>query len=143
MLHTTYIRQCKIATLAPRMDLKKPKRTLPLFPDTGPLYFVANDVLGPLPKIVRNHHVVNMINRYFECTSAICTRIITSTNLDTTFFDNLILPYGIPNYVLTDDSAQFVSNFFKTLCLFLGAKKLKLPPLIRKQRVESKAVSTH
>lgn len=44
--------------------------------------------------------------------------------LATIFSENGILLYGFHNYVLTDNNQQLVSKLFKSLCLFLGAKRL-------------------
>lgn len=90
------------------------------------LRFVAIDILGPSTKKLPG--IQNMVNmtaiRYTKLTCATPTAKIISQYLETVLLDNWILPYGIPNYVLTDNGPQFVSKYFMTLCLFLGFKKL-------------------
>lgn len=34
------------------------------------------------------------------------------------------MPYGIPNFVLTDNGPQFSAKFFAGFCVYLGVKHL-------------------
>lgn len=65
-----------------------------------------------------NEHVLIVTNRYSKCTTVIHIGEITWTNLAPIFLDNWIFVYGIPNYVLSDNSLQLLSKFLTTLFLF-------------------------
>lgn len=83
------------------------------------------NMLVPLSKTsLGNRHVVNMTCCYLKLTCSIGAGKITSTHLTTIILDNGILPYGISNYVLTDNGPQLVRKFFMALYLFLGVKHL-------------------
>ena len=99
------------------------QKHLRLFPANGPLEFVAMDILGPLPKTKQgNQFVVVLTDRYSKLTRAIPTGKTTATTVATIFVDHWVIPYGIPNYVLTDNGPQFVAKFFASVCLALGVK---------------------
>lgn len=98
---------------------------LPLFPAALPLEFVAIVILGPSPRAASgNQHGVIVTNRYSKTTRTFPIVKATSTHMATIILDNWILRYGVPNYLLTDNGAQFVSIFFTMLSLLLGIKKL-------------------
>lgn len=103
----------------------KLQRQLQLFPASGPLEFVALDILGPLPKTKKeNLYVVVMTDRYSKLTRDIPTSSITTTAVKYIFSEHWINPHGIPAFVLTDNGTLLVSKFFATLCTHLGLKQL-------------------
>lgn len=105
--------------------LLKNKLHLQLFPATGPLEFVALDLLGPLPRTNKGNQYVDVITgRYSKLTRAIPTGHVTSTNVAYIVFNDWVIPYGIPTYILTDNGTQLTSKSFATLCTHLGTKQL-------------------
>lgn len=81
------------------------------------------DNLGPLPKSTQGYqHVVVMADRYSRLTRAVLTAKRNATQIANIFLDHRIIPFGIQNYVLTDNGAQFVIKFFATTCGDLGIK---------------------
>lgn len=106
---------------------KAQRQHLKLFPASSLLDFIATDIPGPLLKTKNsNKFVVTMTDRYSRLTRAVPTSKTSATHILSISYDNFILPYGIPTYLLTDNSTQSVSSeFFKTICHFLGMKHLK------------------
>lgn len=48
----------------------------------------------------------------------------TTTHIATLFLDHQVLSSGIPNFVLTHSSTQFVRKFFPTMCGLFGARHM-------------------
>lgn len=117
------VRNCSQCT---RMCLKiEHQRELELFQPAGPFEFVALDILGPLPKTkIVNQFVAILTDRYSKLTSFIPTAKMTSTKVAHIFFHDYVILYGIPNVILLENGPQFVSKFFKSLCTYLGVKKV-------------------
>lgn len=83
------------------------------------------DILGPLPKTsAGNQFVFAMNDRYSRLTRAVPVSKTTASRAALTIIDNWIMPYGIPNFLLTDSGQQFVRKFFNALCSILGIKQL-------------------
>lgn len=94
-----------------------------LFPASGPSYFVAMDILGPL----RNppcdkHFVLLMTDRYKKITKTVATSRKTNLHIAPLLLGNWVLPYRIPDYVLTDNGTQFISKVFESLCGYFGTE---------------------
>lgn len=101
------------------------QRHLQLFPASGPLKSEARNMLGPLPKTSnRNRFVVAMTDRYSKLTRARPTKTTPAPQVATIFMKDWIMPYEIPEQLLTDYGPQFVSTFFQSLCLYKGTKLL-------------------
>ena len=99
------------------------QRHLKLFPAKGPLEYIAIDILGPLPRTkTGRQYVVVITDRYSKLTRAVPTAKITAPVVAAVVLEHWVIPYGIPNHILSDNGSQFVSKFFSALCAFLGAK---------------------
>jgi len=66
--------------------------------------------------------VIVITDRYSKLTRAIPVASITAPHVASIFVDHWVIPYGIPEQILSDNGKQFVSKFFAALCAFLGAK---------------------
>lgn len=113
------------------------KLILQLFLSAGELELMAVGILRSLPKLIFlvGQQVAFITKWYSKLTCPNLTWNIPSSHLATMFFGNWILLYGTSYYELTYNGLQFVSKFSKSLCLFLGDKKLTTTPAIRKQVV--------
>ena len=101
----------------------KHQKLLKLFPASGPLEFVAMDLLGPLPKTKRgNTFVLVITDRYSKLTRAIPLKATKATDIAMAFLDTWVYVYGAPKFLLTDNGPQFVAKFFETICSMLGVR---------------------
>lgn len=61
-------------------------------------------------------------NRYSKPTNSIPISRATAPLVATVLLEHCIIPYGIPNTLLTDYDPPFVSKFFATLCVSFDTK---------------------
>lgn len=105
--------------------LLRHKLHLQLFLATRPLEVFAMNISEPLPKTAKeNKYVVLITDRSPKLTRAILSAKITTTNVANIYIQGWVLLYGISSYILTDNSTQFVSNFFFTLYNHFDTKYL-------------------
>lgn len=97
------------------------RRNLHTFLVPGPLEFMAIEILNTLP---RNVILILMTDRYSKMKIEIVTSRTTVTHVSNALLNHYILPYGIPEYLLTDKGSHFVSTFIAILCRFIGLKHL-------------------
>lgn len=84
----------------------------------GSLDVETTDIFRPLskPSLV-SQYVDIMTNFYFSPTCATLTWKLKSTHPETIFLDSKVFSYGIPFYVLTEDSPRLVTNIFQRIWL--------------------------
>lgn len=83
------------------------------------------DILGSLLKTsTGNRFVVVITDRYSKLTRAVPTKTNTAPQIVTIFMGNWAMPYGIPEFHLTDNGAQFFGKFFNSMRLYLSTKLL-------------------
>jgi Integrase zinc binding domain len=114
-------------TVCAKNRVKERKRTsfLKLFPASGPLEFVAMDILGPLPKPEHGNRFLLVISdRFSKLTRTVPMRTITTLCVAKAFCDAWVLSYGPPRYLLTDNVTQFNAKFFLSVCRELGIFKI-------------------
>lgn len=100
-------------------------RKFELSSPAGPFKFVAVDSLGPLPHTkASNRFVVIMTKRCTKQARAVAKTKIALTQVSNIFSNHWLSPCGIPDTVHSADGQQFVRNFFKFLCSYLGTTKL-------------------
>lgn len=102
------------ARMYTQQRIQKTNSTFKSLPSQPPTGVVAMDILCALPSTKNgNQFVVIMTNWYSNLTQAVPT---SKTGLiqATIFYNNWIVPYWIPAYILRDDCIQFMSNFFET-----------------------------
>lgn len=95
----------------------KLQRQLKLFLSKGPLEYVATDILRTTPKTKQgNHFVFVMTDRYRKLTKSMPTTKHNNTTVARILFEHWVAKYVIPSMLLTDNSPQFVSKLFVTVC---------------------------
>ncbi|CAN8061905.1 unnamed protein product [Agarophyton chilense] len=96
MAHDVYnfVRQCE-SCVRFRGGIRKHRKYLKLFPATGPLEFVAIDLLGQLPKTKNGYqHILVITDGFSKLTRAIPFKETKSTTLAIAFLNNWVYPYG-------------------------------------------------
>ena len=87
---------------------------------------MAMDVVGPIPTSARGNNFILVMNkylaRYMIATPMPDQKAETVKN---TFSDSVILEYGVPERVLTDQGTNFLSQTMDTLYKQLGIKRLR------------------
>lgn len=77
---------------------------LRLFHPSGPLDFVAIDILGPLlNKEMGNRYIDIVTNRYSKLIKAITSANTAATRTANIFMQQWVSNFGIPSAVLTDN----------------------------------------
>lgn len=109
----------------PQLETKfKQPRHVQLFPPTGPLKFIAINVLDPLTQTKEhNQFEVNTTDRYSKLIRAIQTPIISSTHVARIFLNYWILYHGVLDIIVSVIGQQFVSIVFSSLCSYLRVRK--------------------
>ena len=118
-----HVSSCRSCAKARGLLRKKQHKTV-LFPPRGPLADIAMDLLGPLPMTKNGNQFILVITcRYSKLTRSIPMSKTTAPFIATSTLNHWILPYGIPESILTDNGSQFIAEFFKTVCYILGIKR--------------------
>jgi hypothetical protein len=108
-----------------RVTERKRTSFLKLFPASGPLEFVAMDILGPLPKTEQGNRFLLVISdRFSKLTPTVPLRTITALGVAKAFCDTRVFSYGPPRYLLTDNGTQFNAKVFLAFCRELGSAKI-------------------
>jgi hypothetical protein len=122
---TQYIKTCKTCQLNKET---RSKIKLPLtVTDTQatPWDKLYLDVVGPLPLTGRNMKYIltcqDNLSKYLMATPL---ENQTADVVAEAFVRNVILIYGIPNEILTDQGTNFMSDVFKSICKLFKIKKI-------------------
>ena len=115
-------RDCRSCAAA-RGTRYKVQKHMKLFPATGPLEFLAMDLLGPLPRTHQgNEYVLVITDRFTKLCRSVPLRNTKAVAIATVFLDLWVYAYGAPSYVLTDNGPQFAAKFFEAVCAMIGIK---------------------
>jgi hypothetical protein len=118
------VRHCAVCAKN-RVTERKRTSFLKLFPESGPLEFVAMDMLGPLPKTEHGNRFLLVISdRFSKLTRTVPLRTITALGVAKAFCYAWVFSYGTPRYLLTDNGTQFNAKFFLSFCRELGISKI-------------------
>ena len=116
------VRDC-VSCARNRATVQKFQKFMKLFPASGPLEFVAMDLLDPLRKTTRGFTFILVItDRFSKLTRCIPLRTTTAPVVAAAFLDYWVYAYGAPLYVLTDNGKQFTAKFFDAVCSMLGSR---------------------
>jgi Integrase zinc binding domain/Integrase core domain len=118
------VRHC---TVCAKNRVTERKRTsfLKLFSASGPLEYVAMDILGPLPKQAHGNRFLFVISdRFSKLTRIVPLRTITALGVAKAFCYAWLFWYGPPRYLLMDNGTQFNAKLFLAVCRELGIEKI-------------------
>ncbi|KAE8738016.1 hypothetical protein FOCC_FOCC016513 [Frankliniella occidentalis] len=98
---------------------------------TRPFQYVSCDVVGPLPVSVPDEYryIVTFICLLTKFTEAVAVRSQTTEDVARAFVNQLVARYGVPDYLLTDNGACYVSEMFGHVTKLLGVTHLRCTPL--------------
>lgn len=99
-----------------RGTIRKNRKGMELFPESGTLEFVAIDILGPLPVTKLGNGLVLVMNdRLPKLKRSIPMETTTALKVAEQFEDQWIIPYGAPQYLLSDNDRQLVVKLFEAI----------------------------
>ena len=108
-----------------RIKLRKHNSELKTFPPSGPLEYIAIDILGELPRTPRGHrYLLVMTDRYSKLTRTVPLRKITAETVAQAFITHWVFVYGAPVKLLSDNGSQFTSRFFLAVCKILSIESV-------------------
>lgn len=120
-----YIKQC---VSCQRNKITQNKTKMPLLITTTPEVVFEKcclDVVGPLPTSQNNmKYLLTFQDELSKYTLAIPIEQQDAPTIAKAFVDNVVLKFGIPQVVLTDQGSNFLSELFKNTCKLLGVKKI-------------------
>ena len=108
-----YIQKCKLCQTRKADQAKKsgpiaPTQYLP------PWTIVATDIIGPLPHSkFGNKYLVVCIDITTKWTIAVPTKNVRAETVTDVLYRNVILQWGSPEIILTDNGVQYVSKLFE------------------------------
>uniref|UniRef100_A0A3Q2XXG7 Gypsy retrotransposon integrase-like protein 1 n=1 Tax=Hippocampus comes TaxID=109280 RepID=A0A3Q2XXG7_HIPCM len=116
----------------PRCVMRKgiPQRAAPLenIHATYPLELVCMDYLSIEPDSRDTRNVLVLTDHFTKFAIAVPTRDQRAKTVAKALWDNLIIPYGFPCRLLSDQGRDFESKLIKDLCEFVGVKKIRTTP---------------
>jgi hypothetical protein len=87
------------------------------------------DIVGPLPMTAEGHkYVLTCQDNLSKYLLAIPMMTQTAEKVALNFMRFIVLQYGIPCSIVTDQGTQFMGNVFKRLCKLLRVHKLNTSP---------------
>ena len=104
-----------------------PRRTeLKPFYAGEPWETLSLDITGPHPRS-RNGHVfiLTAMDHFTKWAEAFPIRNHTAPTVARVLFNNIIVRFGTPQRILTDQGAEFESSLFKELCQLLNINKIR------------------
>ena len=86
----------------------------------------ALDIVGPLSQTLDgNKYVLTFQNELSKYTLAIPVAQQDAVTIAKAFVEEVILKFGIPQIILTDQGSNFLSEIITNVCKFLKIKKIK------------------
>jgi hypothetical protein len=93
--------------------------------DTKEIPWEKIDIVGPLPTTERNMKYIlscqDNLSKYFI---AVPIENQTADKVTEAFVRNVILVYGIPNEIVTDQGSNFMCDVFKRVCKLFKIEKI-------------------
>ena len=116
----TTVKNC-VSCARNRVKLRRNSHTLKLFPASGPLEFVAIDILGPLIRTSRGNRFLLVISdRFSKLTRTVPMSRVTEAAVAKAFTTHWAFTYGPPSILLSDNGKQFAARLFVHVCRLMG-----------------------
>jgi cleavage and polyadenylation specificity factor subunit 1 len=118
------VRACKSCQI--NKIVKPQRRVLQAFPRTDRFRTVHVDIVGPLPISSKGkQYIFTMVDRFTRWMEAVPMRNISAENCATVFFNTWVTRFGCPDYLISDQGAQFESILFKEMLSHLGITRCR------------------
>ena len=105
-----------------------PPRQGPLqpLPCGEPWERLSIDITGPHPRSRRGHvYILTVMDGFTKFVEAIPMANQEATSVARALVENVIVRYGAPLQILTDQGTNFEGNLFRELCRLLGIDKVR------------------
>jgi hypothetical protein len=121
-----YIRNCETCQKN-KITLNKTKMPLQITTTPDVVWVkCALDIVGPLtPTLDGNKYLLTFQDELSKYTVAIPIQQQDAETADKAFVDEIVLKFGIPQTILTDQGSNFLSELFTNTCKLLKIKKIK------------------
>ena len=94
-----------------------------------PFERVAMDIIGPLPRTVRdNRYILTVVDHFTKHAEAYALQDQEAATVARVFLNEFVARYGVLYILHTDQGTNFESNLFKELCKMLGISKTHTNP---------------
>ena len=106
----------------------KPPQQGPLqpLPSGEPWERLSIDITGPHPKSRRGHvYILTIMDNFTKFVEAVPLANQEATSVARALVETVIVRYGAPLQILTDQGTNFESHLFKELCRLLGIDKVR------------------
>jgi hypothetical protein len=121
-----YVRQCEICQ---KNKITQNKTKLPLhITDTPDVVWqkCSLDIVGPLtPTLQDSKYLLAFQDGLSKFTVGVPLKQQDAMTLARAFVEEIILIFGIPQVLLTDQSSNFLSKLFSNVCKLLRVKRIK------------------
>ena len=120
-----YIRKCEICQ---KNKITQNKTKLPMKITTPEIVWgkCALDIVGPLIQTSDgNKYVLTLQDELSKYTLALPIKQQDAQTIARVFVEEVILKFGIPQMILTDQGSNFMSEIFTNICKLLNIKKRK------------------
>ncbi|CAI5662959.1 unnamed protein product [Oreochromis niloticus] len=107
-----------------------PQKAAPLqnIQATYPLELVCIDYLSIEPDSRDTRNVLVLTDHFTKFAVAVPTKDQKAKTIAKALWDHLIIPYGIPSRLLSDQGRDFESKLVKELCTLIGTSKIRTTP---------------
>jgi transposase InsO family protein len=93
--------------------------------NTSAFETVAMDMLGPLPTTTNgNRYIIVFSDLFTKFTRAFAMPNAEAATVASIFVNNIVLIFGTPTNLLSDQGRNFTSNLFRETCQLLGINQL-------------------
>jgi len=119
-----YVRQCEIC----QNKITQNKTKLPLqITDTPDVVWqkCSMDMVGPLTPTLQDKYLLTFQDGLSKFTIGVPLKQQDAMTLARAFVEEIILKFGIPQVLLTDQGSNFLSELFSNVCKLLRVKMIK------------------
>lgn len=122
---TEYVRKCKICQISKESNHKIKQRLEITDTHDRPWIKIYLDIVGPLPQTENdNKYILTCQDNLSKYVIVIPIKNQTVEEVTDAFVNKVILIYGIPNYIVTDQGTNFMSDMFKKICKLFKIEKI-------------------